>query len=95
MSRLDRIRTGIAVAAGVTLLRGLRLLGRGATTLPGKFALKLDPQLLRALSKDVPVLVVTGTNGKTTTTRMLCAILRGLGWTVVTNRRVPVCSCVG
>jgi len=74
------------VAAGGTILRGLRLIKRGATTLPGKVALGLDPDLLRSLSKDVPVIAVTGTNGKTTTTRMLCAILRGLGWSVVTNR---------
>lgn len=86
MSGLDRIRTRIAVTLGVTLLRGLRLIGSGATTLPGKVALRIDPKLLRSLSTGVPVLVVTGTNGKTTTTRMLCAILRGLGWAVVTNR---------
>lgn len=79
-------RTRIAVAAGGALLRALRLAGRGATTLPGKAALRIDPGLLGALSKDVPTILVTGTNGKTTTTRMVCAILRGLGWTVVTNR---------
>lgn len=86
MSGLDRIRTRIAVTLGVALLRGLRFVGSGATTLPGKVALRIDSKLLRALSAGVPVLVVTGTNGKTTTTRMLCAILRGLGWNVVTNR---------
>ena len=86
MMRFDRIRNRLAVAAGAALLRGLRAFGRGATTLPGKVALRIGPGLLRSLSTGVPVIVVTGTNGKTTTTRMLCAILRGRGWAVVTNR---------
>ncbi len=81
-----RIRTRTAVALGAAVLRFLRLVGKGATTLPGKTALAVDPGLLQALAADVPVACVTGTNGKTTTTRMLCAILRGRGRTVVTNR---------
>lgn len=49
----------------------LRLLGRGATTLPGKIALALKYNILTSLSKGVKIICVTGTNGKTTT----CALL--------------------
>lgn len=51
----------------------LRLLRRGASTLPGRVALALSPNLLSKLSKDINIICVTGTNGKTTT----CAMLRG------------------
>ncbi len=49
----------------------LRLLGRGGTSLPGQLAVKLCPDLLGRLAEGVSVIVVSGTNGKTTTCRML------------------------
>lgn len=49
----------------------LRALGKGATTLPGKIAIKICPDILGYLAKDVKCIVVTGTNGKTTTSRMI------------------------
>lgn len=45
----------------------LRLFGRGGTALPGKIALRLYPGLLARLARPVDVIMVTGTNGKTTT----------------------------
>ena len=48
------------------LLRLLsRLLHRGGTAMPGRYALKLCPDLLARLSKNVRSVVITGTNGKT------------------------------
>ena len=49
----------------------IRLLGRGGTDMPGRLALKVCPDLLGALAKNVTTLIVTGTNGKTTTSRMI------------------------
>ncbi len=49
----------------------IRLLGRGGTDFPGRVALKFCPNLLGYLAKDVTVILVTGTNGKTTTSRMI------------------------
>ena len=49
----------------------IRLLGRGGTDFPGRIALKLCPNLLGVLAKDVTTVIVTGTNGKTTTSRMI------------------------
>ena len=53
------------------LMRALNLLHRGATTLPGRIALRLKPNILFALSTDVYCICVTGTNGKTTTCAMI------------------------
>lgn len=57
----------------------LRLMHHGATTFPGKFALKLMPNILTRLSNDVHVICVTGTNGKTTTCAMIKSVLNSNG----------------
>jgi len=66
-----------------------RLAGRGdGTALPGLLAERLDPELARKLAAGLPhgVIIVTGTNGKTTTTKLLTAALEANGETVLTNR---------
>lgn len=81
--------TPIAVAAGKAvgeLSRRLRL--GGGTTLPGSVARRLAPGVLRELSAALPhgAVLLTGTNGKTTTSRMLAEILREAGEQVLHNR---------
>jgi UDP-N-acetylmuramyl tripeptide synthase len=78
----------IAVAAGKATRAALQLLGRGATALPGLVVLGLDPDAIRGLSASLThgVVCVSGTNGKTTTTRMLSDIVRIAGWEPVHNR---------
>ena len=82
---MTQFRAGFAVFAANCISKGLRLLGRGATTLPGRTALKICPQILSKLSKDKKIIVLTGTNGKTTTTHMAAGILESRGYTVITN----------
>ena len=54
------------------LLRAFsRLVHRGGTAMPGRFAVKVCPDLLKRLARDVTVIAVTGTNGKTTCSRMI------------------------
>ena len=48
-----------------------RILHRGGTAMPGRVALKIYPGLLALLAKDVKTVAVTGTNGKTTSSRMI------------------------
>ena len=79
------VRTGIAVLAGKATAGLLRLLGRHATTLPGKVALKLSPGLLGDLAAGMDVVLVTGTNGKTTTTHLVAGMCEGSGLEVLTN----------
>ncbi|WP_371163953.1 MurT ligase domain-containing protein [Buchananella felis] len=50
----------------------------------GKVALRLDPHLLERLARGRRVVLVTGTNGKSTTTRMIAAALSSVGQ-VATN----------
>lgn len=65
-----------------------RWVGRGAGhALPGKIAGRLDPLLAGRLGSRLPggVILVTGTNGKTTTTMLLAAGLSAAGQSVLTN----------
>jgi UDP-N-acetylmuramyl tripeptide synthase len=80
------LRTSVAVAAGKAARVASRLRG-GGSALPGLVVERLDPRFLTHALADLPrgVVVVTGTNGKTTTTKMLVAILREHGLTVFTN----------
>ncbi len=61
----------IAILIAKILTKILNFFGRGATTFPGKIALRLKPNILRRLSENVEVICVTGTNGKTT----VCALI--------------------
>ena len=83
------IRRTAAVWAGKATGALSRLTGRGGgTTLPGDVARAIDPTVLRKLTSDLTEgsIVVTGTNGKTTTARLLTSLLEGLGKRVVSNR---------
>ncbi|GMA49455.1 UDP-N-acetylmuramyl peptide synthase [Alicyclobacillus contaminans] len=54
----------------------LNILGKRATSLPGKVALRISPRLLEKLGAKLErCIVVTGTNGKTTTARLLAAAM--------------------
>ena len=64
----------------------IRLLGRGGTDFPGRVALKLCPHLLGTLAKDVTTILVTGTNGKTTTSRMIEQALTDSGISFFANK---------
>ena len=69
------------------LTRGLlRLFRRGGTALPGKLALRVCPELLTRLSRGVDTVLVTGTNGKTTTCRMIEQALTDGGVVCFANR---------
>lgn len=65
------IRVLVSVLACKLCRTALRLLGRGGTDFPGRVALKICPNVLGYLAKNVTTVIVTGTNGKTTTSRMI------------------------
>ena len=64
----------------------LRLIGKGATSLPGVLALKICPDILKRAAAKVNVIAVTGTNGKTTSARMTEKALQCAGKSVFANR---------
>lgn len=79
----------LAVAIGKAAGQLSRRLGRGGgTTLPGALARRLCPGILRELSAGLPhgAILLSGTNGKTTTSRMLSEILGAAGERVLHNR---------
>jgi UDP-N-acetylmuramyl tripeptide synthase len=80
------LRTTAAVVAGKAARAASRLRG-GGSALPGLVAERVDPGFLAHALADVRggIVVVSGTNGKTTTTKMLVAVLRAHGRTVFTN----------
>lgn len=82
------LRSRMAVWMGKTLVTATRMAGRGGTTLPGAVARKVAPDLLRTLAAQPRegVVAVTGTNGKTTTAKMLSSICEAAGWGVAHNR---------
>ena len=78
-----------ALAAAKATGAAIRSLGRGGgTAAPGLVAERIDPQLLDKIARRLPqgTVVVAGTNGKTTVSRMLADILRVHGSRVAHNR---------
>ncbi len=64
-----------------------KMLGKKGSSTPGAYALKICPDILKALSGQVKnqIIVVCGTNGKTTTNNLLNTMLKSAGNTVVCN----------
>lgn len=81
------LRRSLAIGAGRAAAATLKQLGRPASAGPGIVADRVDPTLLRdALAGPRSGLVlVSGSSGKSTTTKMLVAILRAHGVRVFTN----------
>ena len=66
----------------------IKLLRRGGgTSFPGSMALKIDKNILVKFSSQLPrrVIIVTGTNGKTSVATLLAGVLREAGFKVVHN----------
>lgn len=76
----------LPVLTGKLALKALRLLGRSGNALPGLIVERTFPSYLSKTLSKLPkgVVIVTGTNGKTTTTKMVATIL-GQRYRVLTN----------
>ena len=70
------------------LVRRISRLRGGGSALPGLVVEKIDPGFMRRTLSTLPigVAVVSGTNGKTTTTKMVVELLESQGLKVFTNR---------
>jgi lipid II isoglutaminyl synthase (glutamine-hydrolysing) len=80
------LRARVATTLGEAAGKVSRLTGRGdGSVIGGVVGLKLAPDLLRQLAADRQVVLVTGTNGKTTTTRLVAAAIGALGQEVASN----------
>lgn len=81
------IQKTLAVFLGKTIICITRTLKiGGGSAAPGLYALKLYPDLVRQLSKSIPKnIIITGTNGKTTTARLLAHFAKAQGLKVIRN----------
>ena len=83
------VRLSGAVASGKAAAAASRLLRRGGgTTFPGDVALGVDHGALHKLAQQLRggTVLVTGTNGKTTTTGLVAGALEAAGHRVLSNR---------
>ena len=88
ISIINRLRLGVSVGASKTVTSMVRLLRLGAASvLPGEIARRLQPKVLPLLFEQVRrgVILIVGTNGKTTTSLLLSTILQRQGWRVTHN----------
>ncbi len=79
--------TTLAIILGKLIARVSRTLNfGGGSAAPGLYALKIDPKLIEKLSAKIPHnIVITGTNGKTTTAKMLAHLAKNNGLKVIRN----------
>ncbi|WP_414588245.1 MurT ligase domain-containing protein [Scytonema sp. PCC 10023] len=85
---IDRIRLAFAVSVAKSVTFGVRSLRLGAASvLPGSLARRIEPRLLQLLTQQVKngVILIAGTNGKTTTSLLLVTILERKGYRVAHN----------
>lgn len=85
MKKHNPIKVALSVMACRLTRLFLRILHRGGTTLPGRSALLFDKQILEVVSRGMKIIVVTGTNGKTTTCSMLRNSLQESGIEPLSN----------
>src|SRR5437762_6591502 len=88
-SGLERARLSLAISAGKLAGASGRLLRiGGGTSLPGLVARRIDPDVLKSVvgASKARKIVITGSNGKTTTARMTAAMAASNGKSVSHNR---------
>lgn len=88
-SPLSRIRLALAIVAGKLVGASGRVLGiGGGTSLPGMVARRIDPNVLKTVMGESAAkkIVITGSNGKTTTSRMIAEMAKESGHRLSHNR---------
>ncbi len=77
----------LTIWLGKIIKLGMRLFGSGGTAMPGLVLTKLNGDILQNISSRIKhgSIVITGTNGKTTSARLLSDVLSRAGYEVVSN----------
>ena len=90
-----KLRLSLAILAGKLTAMVSRTYGHKGSSLPGMVARRIYPGALRDLAAQVSrgILVVSGTNGKTTTTNMIAGILSEAGYKVTNLKNQPDHGC--
>jgi lipid II isoglutaminyl synthase (glutamine-hydrolysing) len=81
-----RLQAGLLAARAAAA--ATRVAGRGGTSLPGKVLMRAEPRAISRLAARLPrgSVVISATNGKTTTAAMVAAVLGRTGTRLVHNR---------
>ena len=82
------MKAKLAVLAAKAAALAAGAAGGKSSSMPGAVALRICPNLIEVLSKQVRkgIIVTCGTNGKTTTNNLMCSALEGKGYKVVCNK---------
>lgn len=80
-----RIKSILSILISKTVLTLSKKILKGGSNFPGRIALKIDRDILSVAAKGYNVILITGTNGKTTTTSMITNIIKKNGFDVITN----------
>ncbi len=85
---MNHMRHQVSTAIGKGIQSVARLRGGGGSALPGLVIEKIDPEFVSRALSTLPygVVLVSGTNGKTTTTKVVVELLESAGLKVFTNR---------
>ncbi len=86
VSKMEKLSFYFALWSAKAAQLALRIIRRGGTTAPGKVALAICPDFLSRIGRPDTLIGVTGTNGKTTVSNMLCDIFESMGMDIVSNR---------
>jgi UDP-N-acetylmuramyl tripeptide synthase len=76
----------LSILSTQLMSKGLKLVGRGGS-MPGSVGAKIDPNILSKLKFSGPVVLVTGTNGKTSTANMITDLFEKAGYKTISNRK--------
>ncbi|SUY46770.1 Mur ligase family protein [Clostridium putrefaciens] len=79
------IKSFFSIITSKLILKISKSFLQGGSNFPGKVALKLDKDILKVISKGYKTIIITGTNGKTTTTSATVNIFKQQGYEVITN----------
>ena len=80
-----KIQSLLSILVSKLIMKVSKVLFQGGTNFPGKIALRLDKDILKTIANNYEVILITGTNGKTTTTSMIYGMVKDSGKLVITN----------
>ena len=80
------IKNRLTIFFGKLMVKVLTLLGKDAGNFPGLVLWTLNKDCLKAFTVECPIIAVTGTNGKTSTTNYLSHIFKQTGAKIITNQ---------
>lgn len=80
-----KLKSIFSIVCSKIIIKLSKSLFKGGTNFPGRVALKIDNNILSVVSNNYTIILITGTNGKTTTTSMIYNIIKETDKKVITN----------